>query len=308
MTNTAANESTLSIAEMVRVLDVASEVRRTESLLERQWNVDVVRKDLREKLLATSKTTGEGLTPAQVDAAIDWYYDRLHRFKKPKKSVGYYLAHVYVRRGRFMAWLLTTGFVAWLLWFLAACFIGERPVDGDSTRSAFIEEVNDVEAMMKLDDARVPIKRWKRLAATGNVPAAMKTEIQEIRDTLTRQYGIVITDWFPERRGLEIDWDPYPMTPGMENGRYVLMEVEGGDGRGVGVTDARSNERKEVQAWCQAIPMAVRDRDQVHASRYFAYKYPGLIDLEVVLEGVAGLPVEVGPQLHVDTKSMGSRL
>lgn len=117
---------TLSIAEMVRVLDVASEVRRKQEVLDQQWNADEARTVLREKLQATQATTGEQLTNEQIDAAIDWYYDRLHRFQKPKPGIGLTLAHLYVRRRTIGFWLVVSAIVVAVIWW--AFFSGSEQV------------------------------------------------------------------------------------------------------------------------------------------------------------------------------------
>ena len=107
----------LSIAEMVRILDVASEVRRKQELLDEQWNVESARTELRERLRATQATTGENLTDEQIDTAINWFYDRLHRFKRPKPGIGLALAHIYVRRGEILKWMSCAIVVAAAVWW-----------------------------------------------------------------------------------------------------------------------------------------------------------------------------------------------
>lgn len=109
--------NSLTIAEMVRVLDVASEVRRKQEVLAQQWNIDAARDELREKLRATQLTTGEELSSEQIDTAIDWYYDRLHRFRYPKPGLGLAFAHLYVRRGTILKWTAIAIAIAGLLWW-----------------------------------------------------------------------------------------------------------------------------------------------------------------------------------------------
>lgn len=104
MTASGTATASLSIAEMVRVLDVASEVRRKQEVLAQQWNAEEARAELKEKLRATGQTTGETLTDEQINAAIDWYYNRLHRFQAAKPGIGLAIAHVYVRRNQIAFW------------------------------------------------------------------------------------------------------------------------------------------------------------------------------------------------------------
>ena len=108
----------LSIAELVRVLDVASEVRRKQAVLDREWNREAAREELRETLLTSATASGESLTDEQVTAAIDWYYNRLHRFRPPPKGLKTAFAHLYVRRRKVLFWLLVFAAAVLLIWFL----------------------------------------------------------------------------------------------------------------------------------------------------------------------------------------------
>ena len=82
----------MGIAEMMRVMDVATTLRQEQELVEREFNVDETKQMLREKLKRTSEMTGETLTPEQIEAAVNWYYDNLHEYQEPKKSFQWYLA------------------------------------------------------------------------------------------------------------------------------------------------------------------------------------------------------------------------
>src|SRR5690348_12976826 len=88
----------LSLPETLRIMDVATALRQERALAEEQLNVDELKARLRDKLLETARVTGEEVTPAEVDAAIDQYYARMHTFREPSMSVEVALAHLYVRR------------------------------------------------------------------------------------------------------------------------------------------------------------------------------------------------------------------
>ena len=60
----------MGLEEIMRVMDVASTLRREQELVEREFNLDKTKKMLREKLIKTAEMTGETLTPEQVEAAV----------------------------------------------------------------------------------------------------------------------------------------------------------------------------------------------------------------------------------------------
>ncbi len=87
-----------SLADLVRILDVAAEMRADRELASREFAVDETRKMLRERLLASARLTGDPVTPAEVDAAIEQYFQSLYTFHEPRWSFSLLLAHAYVRR------------------------------------------------------------------------------------------------------------------------------------------------------------------------------------------------------------------
>jgi hypothetical protein len=88
----------LSVPEMLRIMDVATTLRQDRELVEEQLNVDALKERLKERMLAASKVTGESVTPEEVDAAISQYYASLYTFREPKLSFPVFLAHLWVRR------------------------------------------------------------------------------------------------------------------------------------------------------------------------------------------------------------------
>jgi hypothetical protein len=88
----------LSLTETMRIMDVASVLRRERELANRALDADQVQDQLRERLQAAAKVTGEAVTPAEIDAAIRHYYANLHAFREPPRNVSWLLAHFYIRR------------------------------------------------------------------------------------------------------------------------------------------------------------------------------------------------------------------
>ena len=109
----------MSLDEILNIMDVASEIRKQQSLVEREFEIDQTRAQLREKLHQTAAVTGESITNEQIEAAIDWYFDHLHTFKPPQWGLGLLLAHIYIRRtqiGIALGALLVLAIIYWTLY------------------------------------------------------------------------------------------------------------------------------------------------------------------------------------------------
>jgi len=108
----------LTIEETLRIMDVATTLRKEQVVAHEQLNIEETKAMLRERLLAAAQVTGERLTEAQVDLAIEHYYDKLHVFEEPQWSVELMLAHLYVMRGTMIKWTValgaTAGVLSWL--------------------------------------------------------------------------------------------------------------------------------------------------------------------------------------------------
>jgi len=108
----------LSIDQTLRIMDVATTLRKEQALAEQQLNIEETKAMLRERLLAAANVTGEALTQEQVDIAIEHYYDNLHVFEEPKWSLELVAAHLYVLRGSIVKWTLAVGATAGVLaWY-----------------------------------------------------------------------------------------------------------------------------------------------------------------------------------------------
>ena len=89
----------LSLQETLRVMDVARALRKERETVAHEFSRDETRNALRDRLRQTTEITGEELTEADIDAALDAYYDNLHTFRPPPPGVSTFFAHLWVRRG-----------------------------------------------------------------------------------------------------------------------------------------------------------------------------------------------------------------
>lgn len=87
-----------SMHDMLRIMDVASTLRRQRETAESQLDVDAAKAMLRQRLLATADAAGEKVTAAEVDAAIEQYFARQHRYEDPPPSWRRLRAHLWVNR------------------------------------------------------------------------------------------------------------------------------------------------------------------------------------------------------------------
>ena len=107
----------LSLGEMLRIMDVARTLRKERDIAAEQFNRDEARALLRKKLLESKEITGDEFTEAEVEAALDQYFNNLHTYRDPPAGLSVLLAHLYVRRTLVFTVLLVAAlFVLWRIW------------------------------------------------------------------------------------------------------------------------------------------------------------------------------------------------
>ena len=235
-------EKRLSIAEMVRILDVASDVRRQQNELERQFRRDESREKLRQRLA----TIGEAeLSEEQLDAAIDWYYDNLHRYRRPKRSLSLLLAHLYVRRATVLLVLLPLLLIAagWLVWSSRSA-----PSEADA-----LTRLNKAAATLRAEGGDDPRVRQVLAAADdadGLGPVQQErlaVQLEEVRSQLALDYRIVV----------DVE-NPIDRLYGADGNVMTGLRVVAVDDRGlptpIPVTNATGQTRQET-TWRQEVDL-----------------------------------------------------
>ena len=111
----------LSLNEMLRVMDVAREMGRDRVNAEKMFKQQGVRAQLREKLMRSARLSGDQVTEAEVEAAIDQYFQNLHVYQDPPPSWSRSLAYAWIWRGRIAAAAAVVG-AGWLLLLLSSLF------------------------------------------------------------------------------------------------------------------------------------------------------------------------------------------
>jgi hypothetical protein len=88
----------VGLNDYLRILDVASALRKEGELVDQQLNLEDQKLQLKNHLLKTAESTGEKLSQEQIDAAINTYFEDLYSFKEPERDFKYKLAELYVDR------------------------------------------------------------------------------------------------------------------------------------------------------------------------------------------------------------------
>ncbi|OYP31696.1 DUF6384 family protein [Rhodopirellula sp. MGV] len=96
-------EHELTIAETLRVMDVAREMRDQREQAEVMFRRDEMRDALRAKLLRTAALSGDSVTEAEIDAAIDQYLETQHTYSDPPSGLQSVFAYGWVWRKRIAA-------------------------------------------------------------------------------------------------------------------------------------------------------------------------------------------------------------
>lgn len=83
---------------MLQIMDVARAAREEQATVEQQFQQDELRSRIRERLVAAQAATGEPATPAEIDVAIERYFESQYVYRDPPLNGRTWCAHLYVRR------------------------------------------------------------------------------------------------------------------------------------------------------------------------------------------------------------------
>ena len=103
---------------MLRVLDVARQLRDERDSAEVALRRDDLRAEIKRKLMETAELTGEQVTEAELNAAIEQYFHNLHTFHDPPRGLQTLLAHLYVRRRHILVWSVLSMIGVVGIWYM----------------------------------------------------------------------------------------------------------------------------------------------------------------------------------------------
>jgi hypothetical protein len=301
---------TLSVAEMLRIMDVATALRQDRQLIEEQLNIDQVKALLREKMIAAAKVTGEEVSPEEVDAAIDRYYGRLYTFKEPANSLSMMLARLYVRRLEIAKWGGLALGLALLSWWLFLSPSGLMTVTGRTHQRVerLAAEVARREAAIRAL-ARDPSVNAEvtRLAVEAQTyrrqddPQKLETvraALAALESRLGDEYTVTVASPVGGRSAVQRlfrDRDGQRVS-----GYYLIVQAKRPDGTVLTrrVHDDEADKDKDVTTWAERVPKEVFDRlakdkrdDGILNETTFAVKKRGEPDEVITMPGPDGQPL-----------------
>ena len=294
------------LADMVRILDVAAEMRSDRELASREFAVDDAKQLLRERLLASARLTGDTATPAEIDAAIEQYYQSLYTFKEPRWRLAIVMAHMYVRRIGItvVTVLLTAGLcIGWTLF---------NPASGRLSSSAqqakrWTAELHDVELLgsavktgardpqvaARVDELMIRL----HAAQEQHNPVAVQEvrhQLSEWQSMLAEEFEVrIVTDpnsksgidrYFNDSSGKRV------------SGYYLIVQAHTADGRVLprAIHNVETGQAETVSIWGEYVPDEVWERikadkksDGILDETLFAVKQRGELTPQIVMNGVA---------------------
>ncbi len=297
-------------------MDVARAIRDEQLTVEQQFQIEETRAKIRERLIASAEVAGDHVTPAEVDTAIQLYFDNLNAYRDPPWGFNRLLAQMYVWRVRVVSALaagVAIGLSVWLAFF--------NPAMPWSSASRSAQAVHEAEqwAQTQLDqllgvtkkDAAATqavdelSKEYFAIKATGNITAIQRSQLRmaELFNTLELQYELQIVTGEGRDSAVTQRWEkggPSALA------YYVIVEARSQEGRIVPQTvkDAETGETKTVTQWGEQVPKEVYDRlktdkvtDGVLNETRFAEKVRGAMSERMLLPGVDGQPIQRGPRI-----------
>lgn len=297
---------------MLQILDAASTLRKERTKASLALEGHETKRMLRDRLLEAARVSGDRVTEAEVEAAIERYYATLHAFEPAEAGWELWLAKLYIRRGRIVA--IGGGIVVWLglIWWLFLSGSGPFSSSGREARALSsamesIESGHTELTALAIDpgvDAQLDqsLRRARELEQARDVDELkrLEAEMNELGQQLKREFRLLVVSEPGERSGVIRDFD------GELSGHYLIVEAEGPDGKPVRlpVRSAEFDRVRVVSRWGEWVPEAVFDRvsadkraDGIVDERLVAEKERGRLELQVRLLGADGAPVELRRQI-----------
>ena len=297
-------------------MDVARAIREEQLTVEQQFQIEVTRAKIRERLIASAQVAGDSVTAAEVDTAIQLYFDNLHFYRDPPWGGKRLLAELYVWRVSVLSLLVAAGAIGlgvWLAFFNPAMPWSAQSRTTQAVRHAEQEarrvldrlnvtSQNDAAARLAVDELS---KEFHAVEATGNVAAIQQSQqrMTELLDVLEEQYELQIVTGEGRDSAITRHWEAGG--PGAL-AYYVIVEARAQAGRILPRTiqNAETGQSPSVTQWGEQVPKEVYDRlkadklaDGVLNATRFGVKKRGTLSEQVLLPGPAGQPVKRGMQI-----------
>gem|GEM_PF-785066 len=308
-------DANLSLNEMLQIMDVARAIQEEQLTVEQQFQIEETRAKIRERLIASAKVAGDNVTNAEVDTAIQLYFDNLHLYRDPHWGFSRLCAQLYVWRVRVVTVLALSTAIAvgvWLAFFNAAMPWSQVSRATLAIRQAeqnargVLEQLNvtakDAAAHQAVDELT---KEFHAVEASENIAAIQQSQqrMSELLATLDDSYTLQIVIGAGRDSAVTRQWNKG--APGALS-YYVIVERRARDGRIVPQTvqDAETGVSKSVSQWGEQVPKEVYDRlkadktaDGVLNETRFGAKARGSLSESVLLPGTDGQPLSRGMRI-----------
>lgn len=166
-----------SLPELLRIMDVATALRREREVAAAHLDLDAVKASLRQRLRATADAMGDAVSDAEIEVAIDRYFATQHEFKEPPPGLQTTLAHLYVRR-RGLAWASAAVFAVLLgMWALFVWPSG--PLSSASRQARAEREIQRLRSEREAAEQAAAARRAAEAKAAAERAAAAEAKAAE---------------------------------------------------------------------------------------------------------------------------------
>lgn len=267
-----------TVPEMLRILDVASALRRERERAQRELAIDETKARLRERLRAAALESGDPVTEAEIEAAIGQYFGSQFEFRPPKPSLRLAIANAWIRRKQ----ILIAGVVALALggtgyWLFSSGPMSDRAklarseqetaasratVRAELARARSLAESADAIAAVESLGRRVEaLEQGSSQEGHGHAEStAVATELRALNAKLTEEYTVRIVSRPGQRSGIDAYFED---AQGKRvSGYYLIVESIDAEGRvrPREIRDAETGRTRSVRTWGEQVPKAVYDR------------------------------------------------
>jgi len=313
----------MGIAEMMRVMDVATTLRQEQELVKREFDVDQTKQMLRDKLKRTADMTGESLTSEQIEAAVNWYYDNLHEYKEPEKSFKWFLAHLYIRRTAILAVLGTAAMIflgIWGLWFAPFAPLSEanqlaREQEVSTERLEVVHERfgKDLESVAVISESTALNEQLEKLKSESETHFANKdldklneteARLQKVMQRANEEFVLAVVAGEKNRSAFERNFEDE--SGKRLSGYYLVVQAKDSDGKILTRTilNVEDDKSYKVKQWAERVPRSVFDRlkkdkqeDGVLNETAFGKKERGKLKVEIIMTDQNNLPITRSAQI-----------
>ncbi len=300
----------MDLEEMLRILDVASELGREQEVVEREFNREQIKQRLRERLMETAQLTGEPLTELQADAAVDWYYDHLHQYQDPRPGFSLWLAHLYIRRHLIFGVLLSAiliGATIWALWLapfapFSAKNIRQQNLDAAQQQiDRYVQSIRSITTSPEVLSRVDKLKNESRTHYDNAEPEKLEPleqQLEQMEQQLKEDFTITVVGGENQKSGFERNYED---EQGKRlSGYYLVVEARQADGTVLprSIRNAETDTTETVSRWAERVPRAVYERlladkqgDGVLDETVFAIKRRGETDIQMIMPAPDQMPL-----------------